>query len=334
VLSFSSRPLTLTLSLATPSFLVSHGVTRGKIEQTAFGGVAIQMVDIMYPGQVPIHKVNWGAKQSFEFVGNYKVLQSTMTKLKVERFVDVDKLIKGKYQDNLEFMQWLKRFFEMSVSEVPADYDAAAQRMRGKGGATYNKEFGGVGGVTTASTKSAPTGARTTSSRSAAPPRAPVQKENKTNPNPPAATSRATSSAGGVKKPSSAPSKPSSNTGHMPPSAAQSAALQARTEELEAARAAGESQARAVVELKQEMDGLEKERDFYFDKLRDIEMMLQDKEDTGLGTEMSASIFKILYATADGFEQTTEEAEVAKANLMDQEQQEPAVEAEVVAAVE
>ena len=53
-----------------------------KIEQTAFGAVACQLLDIMYPGQVSLSKVNWGAKQSFEFVGNYKILQSSFTKLK------------------------------------------------------------------------------------------------------------------------------------------------------------------------------------------------------------------------------------------------------------
>jgi microtubule-associated protein, RP/EB family len=36
-------------------------------------------------------------------------------------------------------------------------------------------------------------------------------------------------------------------------------------------------------ELQTEMNGIEKERDFYFDKLRDIEMMLQDVEDSGKG---------------------------------------------------
>ena len=36
-------------------------------------------------------------------------------------------------------------------------------------------------------------------------------------------------------------------------------------------------------ELQTEMNGIEKERDFYFDKLRDIEMMLQDLEDSGKG---------------------------------------------------
>jgi hypothetical protein len=31
--------------------------------------MACQLLDIMHPGEVPMHKVNWGAKQNFEFVG-------------------------------------------------------------------------------------------------------------------------------------------------------------------------------------------------------------------------------------------------------------------------
>ena len=65
---------------------------------------------------------------------------------------------------------------------------------------------------------------------------------------------------------------------------------------------------KASAEMRLEMDGLEKERDFYFDKLREIEMMLQDLEDNGNGTELTASIFKVLYATAEGFAEPVEDA--------------------------
>jgi hypothetical protein len=63
-----------------------------------------------------------------------------------------------------------------------------------------------------------------------------------------------------------------------------------------------EEQKKAYTELRNDMEGLEKERDFYFEKLRDIEILLQDIEDKGQGNELTASIFKILYATAEGFE--------------------------------
>lgn len=59
--------------------------------------------------------------------------------------------------------------------------------------------------------------------------------------------------------------------------------------------------------MKEAIAGLEKERDFYFSKLRDIELLLQtaieqdpelDKEDNGLVKSIQA----ILYSTEEGFE--------------------------------
>jgi RP/EB family microtubule-associated protein len=102
---------------------------------------------------VPLHKVNWDAKQDYEFINNYKVLQNCFSKLKIDKVIpsptrirggsnlkmnhtsfvagmqniEVEKLIRAKYQDNLEFMQWFKRFYELN--RPPTDYDAVAERL-------------------------------------------------------------------------------------------------------------------------------------------------------------------------------------------------------------
>lgn len=113
----------------------------GKIEDTASGAVACLLLDIMYPSQVPVAKINWAAKQDFEFVANYKILQTCFTKLAIDKHIDVDRLISGKYMDNLEFMQWFKRFFEMAIPEKVSDYDAYGQRCKGKGKLFHLFEF-------------------------------------------------------------------------------------------------------------------------------------------------------------------------------------------------
>ena len=108
-----------------------------KIEQTASGAVACQLTDYIYPGSIPMSKVNWEARADYEFVSNYKLLQKAFDLHKVQRHVDVDKLIRAKYQDNLEFCQWLKAFYDQS-GVVREDYDSKAVRAKGKGGVRYN----------------------------------------------------------------------------------------------------------------------------------------------------------------------------------------------------
>ena len=45
-----------------------------------------------------MQRVNWEAKSDYEYVQNYKLLQQAFAKHKVQRYVDVDKLIRAKYQ--------------------------------------------------------------------------------------------------------------------------------------------------------------------------------------------------------------------------------------------
>lgn len=44
----------------------------------------------------------------------------------IKRYIDVDKLIKAKYQDNLEFLQWMKRLFDIKYNG--AAYDPVNRR--------------------------------------------------------------------------------------------------------------------------------------------------------------------------------------------------------------
>ena len=55
-----------------------------------------------------------------------------------------------------------------------------------------------------------------------------------------------------------------------------------------------------ATELQLQIDGLEKERDFYFGKLRDVEILCQQPEVESI--PVIEEITKVLYATEDGFE--------------------------------
>lgn len=54
-----------------------------------------------------------------------------------------------------------------------------------------------------------------------------------------------------------------------------------------------------IQELRLQNDTLDKERDFYFTKLRDIEMLLQARSVESEGDGLGPDILKILYASED-----------------------------------
>ncbi|KAH1184554.1 hypothetical protein KIL84_012495 [Mauremys mutica] len=72
-----------------------------------------------------------------------------------------------------------------------------------------------------------------------------------------------------------------------------------------------------LMDLKLMVDGLEKERNFYFSKLRDIELICQEHESEN--SPVIAGIIGILYATEEGFA-PPEDDEVEDQQLEDQDE--------------
>ena len=104
------------------------GLSYGKIEQTASGVFACHVFDALFPDSIRFEKVRFNARASYDFVHNYKVLQAAFDRLNMKKQIDVEKLIKGKYQDNLEFMQWVKAFYDSHANDNALQYDGRTRR--------------------------------------------------------------------------------------------------------------------------------------------------------------------------------------------------------------
>lgn len=209
-----------------------------KIEQCANGAVYCQVIDACHPGLVSMKKVNWSARADHESIPNYKILQQAFDRCRISRHVDVDRLVRGKYQDNLEMLQWIKTYFHRTFQG--GEYDAVGRRCtdctlewvtRGTRRGTVDPMSRPSSRVDTAQ----------------------VPMHELLQP-------RGLAEASGCSGGSSCYSRgPVVGNGFVP------------EEEHERLR-------EEVVDLKITVDGLETERDFYFQKLRDIEILCQALE--------------------------------------------------------
>ena len=203
----------------------------------ASGAVHCQILDACHPGVVNMSKVNVNAKSEYEMVANYKVLQSVFDKLKITRNIEVNKLIKARPLDNLEFLQWMKYYYDCATGGMgppDANYDGEERRAHAKGAG------------------------------SAAPAKKPAS-SSKQQP-PPASTSAA-------KKPTA--------TARGVPASSSNAKIATLQKEIEA--------------LKLAVERAEQEREFYFEKLQDVEFLCQRPE--FVGQHLTCVVERILYHT-------------------------------------
>lgn len=107
-------------------------LTLTKVEDAHNGALYCQIIDAIFPDKVKMKKVNWNANNEYQIRNNYKILQQAFNDCKISKQIEVEKLMKGKPLDNLEFLQWLKKYYETNCNSY--NYDAEERR----GGAQLN----------------------------------------------------------------------------------------------------------------------------------------------------------------------------------------------------
>jgi len=318
-----------------------------KIEQLSTGEVYCQFMEMLFPGCCPCSKIIFNPSMEVEYTQNFRYLQNAFRFIKVDKVVPIDRLIKGKYMDNFDFLQWFRKFVDANYDGEP--YDALAAR-------------GGIQVPKTASTNRS--GSKLTPTSSVDGPGTPkktalvspitrqyhhtgkVVSYNKSHSNAgatsksrPASSSSSSSSAaakgqnGGIRAsngahPSSAASaakrkpisrRPVSSSSSNSPPASTTTAASAANHASKLAELNGK-----LSDLKVGKQELEKERDFYMSKLTEIETICQSHETTTTEEgeeevktpcdELVAAVLEIMYATDEEFAEGDvgeEEEEVA-----------------------
>ena len=87
-------------------------------------------MDATFPGKVPLQRVNFNASLSYEITQNYKILQQVFARCHVQKNIDVDQLQRGTFQDNLEFLQWIKHYHDVNTVLHPGEYKARERRRQ------------------------------------------------------------------------------------------------------------------------------------------------------------------------------------------------------------
>ncbi|KAJ2782853.1 microtubule integrity protein mal3 [Coemansia interrupta] len=243
-----------------------------KVEQLGSGAAYCQIVDSIY-GDVKLERVKFTANQEYEYVENFKILLNAFAKHKVDKPIDPTKLIKCRFQDNFEFLQWLRRFWDSYAPNT--GYDAVGRRQGRAAGPVDTRR--------------------------------PIS----------SASSGRGSSVGAYRRPAGGA------VGARAP-VAQRAPIRAQQQQ-----AGGQQVAeltRQLGEHKAMIETAEKERDFYFIKLREIEMYLQATEFPE-GSEldnMAKHIQGILYSTeetdADAAHIAADEYQAPEPQHMDEEE--------------
>lgn len=292
-----------------------------KVEQCGNGAVYCQLLDSIYH-DIPMSRVNFDAKSEFDCSTNMKILQASFQKHKITRIIDVERIMKCRLQDNLELLQWFKKYW-MEKKDFNVEYDAIGRRKKGlkngggtgSAGGSISASGGGSGGTRPASSS----GVRSVSGGINGNSKRVVSNGGNTSSlrtSTPRSRVSSTSSSTPASAPSISAGKAPVSTAKQPISSAKMAQI---SKELAEAKAHIETLTANLNQITMEHDALQAERNFFYQKLVDIEILVDttkeplEKEDPVY--ELAEKVSEILVATEEGFSSNQDDMDVEKFNI-------------------
>lgn len=251
-----------------------------KIEELSNGAAYGQFMDLLFPGTVQLKKVKFRTNLEHEYIQNFKHVQAAFKKVGCDKEIPVNRLIKSRFQDNFEFLQWFKKFFDMNYGGH--EYNA----LEARGNIPLGSGASSLGPTKTTASSSHHSHHVTATARPA--------------------SGRQTFTINTTHNPTGAAISNSNNqtinNSNPSPSAVTTTTKVRLTQN--GSSLGFDSSARLKYEneittLKQTIEGIERERDFYYGKLRDLELLCQTSKDED--NVDKKKVLDILYATEDGF---------------------------------
>ncbi|CAH2351858.1 protein Bim1p [[Candida] railenensis] len=305
-----------------------------KVEQCGTGAAYCQLMDSIIGG-IPMNKVKFDTKNELDYRQNMKVLQIAFNRAGITKSIEVEKLIKCRLQDNLELLQFIRKYW-MENKDVHGNYDPQSRRIssagtisssgtsngsshplprsrNSSGGVGVRVGSGGAGVTSTTSSRnsitSRPVASGNGSSRPASRAASGAALSSNTSP------ANGSTSNGGTpqvrqlprQRRSTIETSPKTNT-YLNPTTPNK--LQQRNQEFNELSKQLEQANEELYEYKISYESKETERNFYFNKLIEIETLIrnttsEENKDVVEGLtvlELANQVQEILYSTEEGFQ--------------------------------
>lgn len=89
-----------------------------QIEQLGNGEAYACLLDMLFPGIVPVEKIKFLSYELCDCLQNFRIVQDVFDKVSCDKDIPLNKLIELRTDKNIEFARWFKEFFE-------ANYDGS-----------------------------------------------------------------------------------------------------------------------------------------------------------------------------------------------------------------